>query len=332
MHDGSKPQGAEWHEPCIGLRTMTLDRSSLDRISLELDTSGLNLKQLYYFHAVATEGSIAAAAKRLRVTQPTVSEQVKNLELFLDCSLFERRPEGMRLNNMGRRVYSHTQVMFRATRRLIQEVNPKISSDRWVLEVAVCTTVSRTFAADRFLGLFRLPDIAPRIRHGSYDQFLYDLVRGDIDLLLSENVPAEPDRKHVALKALRQSPLVSVAAPEMAEKVDNYPADLGKIPFVQYGKGSRYRWEIESYLMNEGVAVEVLAEVDDVALLSVAAETGLCWVAVPRDVVATEIEAGKLVELGPVDNIASTVYAHYAQVRTPDVVLQAIEALSGEGE
>ena len=39
-----------------------------------------NFNHLYYFHVVATEGSLAKAAQRLRVTQPTISAQIRSLE------------------------------------------------------------------------------------------------------------------------------------------------------------------------------------------------------------------------------------------------------------
>lgn len=51
----------------------------------------LNYNHLYYFHVAALEGSVAAAAVRLGVTQPTVSEQVRALERALEVSLFERQ-------------------------------------------------------------------------------------------------------------------------------------------------------------------------------------------------------------------------------------------------
>src|SRR5690606_23757307 len=75
----------------------------------------LNFNHLYYFYVTAREGSISAAATKLGVTQPTISEQIKSLERFLGAQLFERHPEGMRLNEAGQIAYEHAEVMFRAS-------------------------------------------------------------------------------------------------------------------------------------------------------------------------------------------------------------------------
>jgi len=109
------------------------------RLSLNLSDvpNGLNLKHVYYFHHVATEGSIARAARRLGLSQSTISEQIKALEEFLDTPLFDRRKGGLRLNESGRRVYEHSKIMFKAARRLVQDLNPARNELDWILEVGV---------------------------------------------------------------------------------------------------------------------------------------------------------------------------------------------------
>src|SRR5690349_7949099 len=170
-------------------------RTDFDEVALDFapDGKGLNLKQLYYFHAVVTEGSFASAARKLGVTQPSVSEQIRNLEDFLKTPLLDRRPSGVRPNAKGRRVHEHTSVMFRSARKLLQEVAPDRIQDRLVLEVGLCPTISRTFATARLLSLFRLKNVLPRIRHGRYETLLESLLRGELDLVLSENRPSRAD-------------------------------------------------------------------------------------------------------------------------------------------
>ena len=60
----------------------------------------LNFNHLYYFHVVASEGSVKAAADRLGLTQPTVSEQIRSLERDLDVQLCERAA-GLRMRRTG---------------------------------------------------------------------------------------------------------------------------------------------------------------------------------------------------------------------------------------
>lgn len=58
-------------------------------------------RQLEYFVAVSREGSLAAAALLLHVTQPALSQSLRQLEKELGCELFHRLPRGMRLTAAG---------------------------------------------------------------------------------------------------------------------------------------------------------------------------------------------------------------------------------------
>jgi DNA-binding transcriptional LysR family regulator len=217
--------------------------------------------------------------------------------------------------------------MFRAARRLIQDLNPKRSQDRLVLEIGICSTISRTFSAVRFLPLFRMKNLAPRIRYGGYDDLIERLLRGDLDILLTENQPSAADQKKLGLRALAESPLIAVAPPALAEQLEQFPEDLGQLPFMHYTQSSRYRWDLDTFFLEQGIAPEVLAEIDDVILLSAAAEQGLCWVAIPETVASESIARGSLTNLGPIGSARATVYAYFQQMSTREVVLSALDAL-----
>lgn len=70
------------------------------------------------FLAVASDGSLSAAARALGVTQPSVGRQVRQLESALDVALFMRSPQGLTLTEAGRELVAHAQAMASASAAL----------------------------------------------------------------------------------------------------------------------------------------------------------------------------------------------------------------------
>src|SRR3989441_1088004 len=61
----------------------------------------MELRHLRYFVAVSEEGSFLRAAGRLRVAQPALSKQIRDLEREVGVALFHRLPRGIRLTPAG---------------------------------------------------------------------------------------------------------------------------------------------------------------------------------------------------------------------------------------
>jgi DNA-binding transcriptional LysR family regulator len=72
----------------------------------------VNHQHLRAFHAVAIECSISRAARRLNVSQPTLSQQLKALEDRHQATLFDGRRPPLRLTAMGRELFALTQKLF----------------------------------------------------------------------------------------------------------------------------------------------------------------------------------------------------------------------------
>jgi DNA-binding transcriptional LysR family regulator len=83
----------------------------------------LDLVQLRYFQAIAQHGSFTAAARALKVSQPTLTVAVKHLEEELRTTLFHRSREGVKLTRTGQELLDHAAQIFalldRAEERIV---------------------------------------------------------------------------------------------------------------------------------------------------------------------------------------------------------------------
>ena len=80
----------------------------------------MDFHQLQYFVAIAESGSITAAAKKLFLSQPPLSMQMKRLEKELGCVLFLRGAREVQLTEAGKLLYTRAKSMLEL-RRITEE-------------------------------------------------------------------------------------------------------------------------------------------------------------------------------------------------------------------
>ncbi len=71
----------------------------------------MDLKQLTYFVTVIKEGTISGAARKLNLSQPPLSTQMKLLEEEFGCILFERGSRKIQLTEAGQLLYERAVTM-----------------------------------------------------------------------------------------------------------------------------------------------------------------------------------------------------------------------------
>ena len=82
----------------------------------------MDIRQLRYFIAIAEEGSLSAAAQRVNVAQPSLSQHVQSLERDLDVKLLDRSPRGVTLTQSGEVLLSHAREIVRALDVAVEQV------------------------------------------------------------------------------------------------------------------------------------------------------------------------------------------------------------------
>jgi LysR family transcriptional activator of nhaA len=282
----------------------------------------LNFNHLYYFHVTAVEGSVKAAADRLGVTQPTVSEQLRILERSLGVPLFERTASGLRLTERGRDAFEHTTTMFLAGERLANALGHAGPTTPFALRVGVSTAVSRTVATDFLMPVLTFEQCQPSVRTGEFTNLLRDLRAHEIDLLVGENEPIEAARPNIELVLIHRPTLVAIAHPDIDPR-----DDWQNLSLLEYRTASAYHWEVDNFLRDKNLHPKTMGELDDAFLMLEAVARGGFVAFVPNSVARAAIKLGRVKALGMIRPVSAGVYAMYHRAEGPDLARTAVDKL-----
>jgi DNA-binding transcriptional LysR family regulator len=151
----------------------------------------MRVEQLEYIRAVTRLGSLRRAAEELHLSQPALSETVRNLERELGVELLERRPSGAKISEAGRELLPYIESVLESVDRLRSAAD---SYHRTVRTIRVGTVNAATVpllvpAVSQFRELHphtavevmsaQQDDIHRSLREGSMDLGLVNYLRGD---------------------------------------------------------------------------------------------------------------------------------------------------------
>ncbi len=185
------------------------------------------------FLVTAEEGSFSAAARALRMAQPTVGRQVAALEEELGVALFERVGSGLELTAAGLDLLAHVRSMGEAATRLSLGATGQATA----VEGHVCITASELISA------FLLPPVVARLRreHPGIELEIIasnaarDLRRREADIAIRNFTPTQPEL--IATKIDDRAARL-YATPGYLKRIGNpkTPADLSDAEFLAFDR------------------------------------------------------------------------------------------------
>ena len=140
----------------------------------------MEIRQLEYFREIATTGSINEAARRLNMSQPPLSYQMKQLEAELNVTLFERTRTGVTLTEAGKLLYERAENLLNFVSSTRQEVAE--AGKKRVLRIGMTPTTVGTMMP--FISEFarKNPDVNFEVHDGiTYTLYNY-LMDGIVDV------------------------------------------------------------------------------------------------------------------------------------------------------
>lgn len=286
----------------------------------------LNYSHLHYFWAVARDGSIAAACKRLHVTQPTISGQLRTLERSLGEKLFARVGRGLELTDAGRTVFRYADEIFALGGELVEALRGSGGGRPAEARIGVADALPK-------LIVYRLLQPAMHLEEpirlvcveGKPDDLLAQLAVHRLDAVLSDT--PIPSGVHVrAFSHLLGESAVSVfaARAHVEEHRSTFPDCLHDVPWLLPTRNTALRRLIDGWFENRSMTPTVAAEFEDSALIKVFGQAGAGVFPAPS-VIQDEIQRQyDVAPIGEIDGIRERFYAISAERRVKNPAVLAI--------
>lgn len=251
-----------------------------------------NFAQLETFYWVARLGSFHAAARHLRLTQPTISARIRELEASLAVSLFDRVRQRAEITPAGRAILAQTRQMLRLADDMEQTLQRR-DPMRGLLRLGAVESVA----------LMALPALLSRLT-AAFPELRVELTV-DVGTLLSRKLNArqldlaivtDPEPNDRVLASVAGSiELGWIASRRFAlPKRELQPADLAPLPIITNPEPSTLHTIIMEWFGRAGLAPEHMSACNSHTLMAQLVSAGHAVAVLPLRILRADIRSGRL--------------------------------------
>lgn len=237
--------------------------------------SGLDIRMLRIFAAVAGADSLSAAAEALGVTQSAVSQTISQIETTLGMRVLDRSRRPYRLTPAGVTLQRQSRQIVDDVDRLIAQVREADLMNRPAIRIGMIDSFAATTG----------PAIVKRLTQSASQVLVWSgLAYGHAQALLNRQVDiivttdALEDVDGLARRAILNEPFVLVAPTARADEFARM--DLRQLaqtaPFIRFSRRSHFGAMIERHMRRANVTAPPFLEIDtsDVVMAMIAANLG----------------------------------------------------------
>jgi LysR family nitrogen assimilation transcriptional regulator len=269
----------------------------------------MEVRQLVYFTRIVTLRSFTKAAAELRIAQPALGQQVRNLEEELGVTLLLRHSRGVEPTEAGLLLFDRATKVLDDLRCLAEEVREFQSSARGAVAVGITPGIGEFLAGPLVercsrdfpeITLNLVQDLSARlIERVSSEQALTFVVASSFELGRAREITSEP---------LANEPLFLVGSPELMPDRDD-PIRFAQLPeyrLIMLGTGNigrshGLRRTVEKEAERQNIKLQIAYEMQSVTAVTELLERKLGVAILPLGTVARRIADGKLKAVHIVD-------------------------------
>lgn len=251
------------------------------------------LRHIRYLLAVAEHGNFTRAAQALHVSQPALSQQIKQLEASMGVLLFDRSGRSIVPTDAGRVYLEHARRSLReleAGRRAVMDVS---DLSRGQLRLGVTPTFTEYLVApliDRFNALH--PGVGITLTEMSLEQIIDALINDALDLAIGFTADhgAEIDSQPLFDERL----CLVTADPHLDGQAPLTLADLQTLRFALLAPGFATRMAVDAWCQKQRFAPNIALEANSIAILLKVVKQGRMATILPDAIVREQSELREL--------------------------------------
>lgn len=268
----------------------------------------LNYHHLYYFWHVAKVGNLTQAAQQLHVSQSALSSQIKQFEDVTNSRLFDRIGRALILTEAGQIVLGYANEIFSKGEELESFLKQGQQSHRQLIRIGSISTLSRNFLEAFVAPLLPRNHVTISMQSARLDDLLNRLQTHALDVVLS-NISVQGNTENMWRCQLIARQQVSVIGPADKKHGTHFPEDFKQYRWLVPSQQSEIRAAFDSLCGQWKFEPDILAEVDDMAMLRLLARDSGALSVLPKVVVRDEINRGELEEYVTLPNVFENFYA-----------------------
>lgn len=254
----------------------------------------MDLRQLQCFLRAAEAGSVSRAASLLQLPQPAVSRHIARLENELGSPLLLRHSRGVQVTEAGARLLDHARAILEHIAGAQHDVALLRDRPRGEVTIGMAPSAAQILAA-RFIDRMAsdLPEVRLRIREGFGGNLTDWLLERSLDAAVLYSPRAE---RALTIDTVFEEDLLLVGPPDHALIARGHLRllDLVGVPLLLPSPSQALRRTVEAAARKAGTRLNVVLELDTLAVMRRLAVDGRGLTILTRTTVATEIAAGRL--------------------------------------
>lgn len=255
--------------------------------------SDINLNLYRVFYVCCTCKSFVEASKKLCVSQPAISKQIKNLEELLGTKLFYRESNGLVLTDDGKQLYNFIEKSYNyivAGEKVIKENN---NMDVGIIVIGAPAHIA-TFYLLEFVEKYREkhPNVFFRIINGTTSELLRGLEEHKIDFVIDSS-PINSVNKDIKIEPLASFDTCFIISHENEKLKLKFEDQNYIMPYER----SNIRRNLEKELEKNDIKLNVVLEVETTDLIISSVKRGIGSGYVVKKSVEKELKNNELIEL-----------------------------------